>query len=112
MGYISGINNDIYFKDDNRNYPLQKRQNNNEDINRIYEMLLDDTYSLKEIANIVNMSYSTIKKINQGQLHFNPEIKYPIRQYNLFQLRAEQIQNYLLEGKTDKEISQLLNVSS
>lgn len=111
LGYISGINNGIYFKDDNLDYPLQKRQNNNEDISRVYKMLLDDIYSLREISHITDMSYSTIKKINAGQLHFNPEMEYPIRQHNLSQLRAKKIQNYLVEGKTDKEIQQLLNVS-
>lgn len=54
-------------------------------------MLLDDIYSLREISHITDMSYSTIKKINAGQLHFNPEMEYPIRQHNLSQLRAKKI---------------------
>lgn len=111
IGYISGINTGLYFKDDKLKYPLRKHYQNEEDLAYIIDLLENTNLTFKKIAKLVNKSYQTIKKINNGDLHFNIDINYPIRKINSISQKAQIIQKYLLEGKSDIEIIQLTGAS-
>lgn len=111
IGYISGINNGLYFKDLNENYPLYKYQQSKEDLNYIIELLLNSDLQLTEIAKITGKAYSTIKKINSGALYPNLFKSYPIRKKNCQEKKADLIKQLLLQGVSKKEIIQQTGVS-
>lgn len=45
----------------------------------IYDALLYTNKPMIEIAKELNVSYSTVKKMNAGTLNYNPNFIYPIR---------------------------------
>lgn len=66
---------------------------------------------MKEIANELNLGYSTVKKINYGTLRRDENLEYPLRKVNAPSQRAEIIKSLLEEGKTNLEIIKLMDVS-
>lgn len=83
--FISSINHGVYFKDDNENYPLYKYYKKNEDYDELIDLLLNSTYSLSKIAEILNIGYSTVKKINEGKLRKGLYPTYPIRKKTVYE---------------------------
>lgn len=112
MGYISGINNGLYFYDSTISYPIQKYISSKEEIDNIYNLLENTNIPMTEIAKITNKAYSTIKKINYGTLQNRNNFQYPIRKINSAKQKAIQVQEMLLDKtKTIDEIVDLLQVS-
>ena len=58
----------------------------------------------EELAKQTGISYSTIKKINSGALHYDEDEMYPIRSKNSGMQRAERVQQMLLNGSSNQEI--------
>lgn len=113
--FISGINNGVYFQDDAESYPLYKYYKKDEDYDELIDLLLNSYYTLAQIAEMLNMGYSTVKKINAGTLRKGLYPNYPIRKNkstgNSF--RAEKIKELLKENKmSKKEIAKMMNVSA
>lgn len=110
--FISSINHGIYFKDDSETYPLYKYYKEDSDYDELIELLLNSEYSLKKISEILNMGYSTVKKINAGTLRKGLYPTYPIRTKSANEMRADKIKQLLLTtNKTNKEIATMVNSS-
>lgn len=50
-----------------------------EDINIIYDLLMNSEITQREIAKIFNVGEDTISEINQGRTRINPNLDYPLR---------------------------------
>lgn len=110
--FISSINNGVYFKDDNEEYPLYKYYKDKDDYDELIDLLLNSDYSLKKISEILNIGYSTIKKINAGTLRKGLYPTYPIRKKSANEMRADKIKKLLLTTDyTNKEIAKIVNSS-
>lgn len=110
--FISSINNGVYFFDENEKYPLYKYYKNDEDYDELIDLLLHSEYSLKYIAEMLEMGYSTVKKINAGTLRHGLYPTYPIRAKSANEMRADKIKNLLMTTKySNKEIANLTKSS-
>lgn len=110
--FISSINNGIYFKDDNEQYPLYKYYKDDKDYDELIDLLLNSTYSYTKIAEMLNIGQSTIKKINAGTLRHGLYPTYPIRKKSANEQRADKIKELLLTTTlTNKEIGQMIGAS-
>lgn len=110
--FISSINNGIYFKSENENYPLFKYYKEDKDYDELIDLLLNSTYSYTKIAEMLNMGESTIKKINAGTLRHGLYPTYPIRTKSANEQRADKIKNLLLTTSlSNKQISEMIGAS-
>ena len=110
--FISSINQGVYFRDENEKYPLYKYYKDNSDYDELVDLLLNSEYSLKTISEMLNIGYSTIKKINAGTLRNGLYPTYPIRTKSANEIRADKIKQLLLTtNKTNKEIAKMVNAS-
>lgn len=90
-----------------------------EDINRIYSLLIEDIVSIEEIANLYKVNPSTIRNINNGKTYFNNKLNYPLRNFTTGKrkLSNKQINDIIQEIKNNPKeslasIGRRLNVSS
>ena len=112
VSFISSINNGVYFKDNNENYPLFKYYREDSDYDELIDLLLNSDYSLAKIATILNMGYSTVKKINEGKLRKGLYPNYPIRKKTSAQIKAEKIKDLLINTDISKKnIKEMIGVS-
>lgn len=110
--FISSINNGIYFYDENEKYPLYRYYKEDEDYSELIDLLINSEYSLKRISEILNISYSTVKKINAGTMRKGLYPTYPIRKKSVNEIRADKIKKLLLTTqKTNAEIAKMTNAS-
>ena len=64
------------------------------------------------ISEILNISYSTVKKINAGTMRKGLYPTYPIRKKSVNEIRADKIKKLLLTTqKTNAEIAKMTNAS-
>ena len=103
--FISSINNGIYFFDQKEQYPLFKYYKEDKDYDELIDLLLNSDLTLKRISEILNIGYSTVKKINAGTLRHGLYPTYPIRKKTAYQIRADKIKNLLMT--TDYPIIQI-----
>ena len=96
--YLSMINNGIYFHDKNKTYPIRRYYKTNQDYEELIYLLKYSELSLKQIAEKLNIGYSTIKKINSGVLRKGLCDEYPIRNKNIFQIKADRVKDLLLNS--------------
>ena len=110
--FISSINNGVYFKEDNETYPLFKYYKQNEDYDELIDLLLNSTYSLSKIAEILGIGHSTVKKINEGKLRKGLYPTYPIRKKTAYEQRADKVKELLVNTTlTYKEITKITGAS-
>ena len=110
--FISNINNGIYFVDNNEKYPLYKYYKSDEDYDELIDLLLNSTYSLNKIAEILEIGYSTVKKINEGKLRKGLYPTYPIRKKTAYEQRADKVKELLINTNLPyKEITRLTGAS-
>ena len=110
--FISSINNGIYFYDENEKYPLYKYYKNDEDYNELIDLLLNSEYSLKKISEMLEIGYSTVKKINAGTLRKGLYPTYPIRSKSANEMRADKIKKFLMTTDlSNKQIAKIVNSS-
>lgn len=102
-GQISNINSGKQYFDEKENYPLYQYGKTAEEVSKVIDLLLNSSKTMKVIAEETSMSYSTIKKINSGVLHYSDVYSYPLRK-DVRDQRARQIIEMLLQGKTNSEI--------
>ena len=111
-GFISSINNGIYFFDENEEYPLYKYYKDDSDYDELIDLLLNSEYSLKKISEMLNMGYSTVKKINAGTLRKGLYPTYPIRKKSVNEMRADKIKKLLLTTNySNSKIANIVNAS-
>jgi len=82
-GLISLINNGKQWYEESYHYPLciksnSKLQNLNTWVKPLQQELMQGTDSMVDLAKKYNKAYSTVKKINSGSSHRNPEYHYPL----------------------------------
>lgn len=104
ISHISAVNHGLYYRDENETYPLYKYYNNESEVQNIKNLLKTSSLPMTEIAKQTGMAYSTIKKINSGDLQFDENDSYPLRKKSSNKSRAEQIQQMLLNGCSNQEI--------
>lgn len=76
-------------------------------------LLRTTTKTYKEIAKELNIAESSVKKINYGKMHFDPNIDYPIRKKNCFTNSIDEICYDLINTKLKfTEISKKYNKST
>lgn len=97
--FISSINTGLYFFDGKDTYPLFKYYKSDEDYDELIELLLNSTLSLADIARVLDIGYSTVKKINAGTLRKGLYPSYPIRKKDIRELRADKIKDALINTK-------------
>lgn len=79
---IECINSGNSFYDKNIQYPIRKNKKNfltENDINDIYDLLLNSSLSLEEIRNKYNIGKITLYYINTGYTHKKDGYQYPLR---------------------------------
>lgn len=110
--FISAINHGTYFFDEKENYPLCKYYKEDKDYDELIDLLLNSTYSLSKIAEMLEIGYSTVKKINAGTLRHGLYPTYPIRKKSVYEQRADKIKELLLTtGYSNAEIAKITNAS-
>lgn len=110
--FISSINQGIYYFDEKEKYPLFKYYKEDEDYDDLINLLLNSTYSLSKIAEMLEIGHSTVKKINEGKMKKGLYPNYPIRKKSVYETRADQIKDLLLNTKyTKQEIMKITNCS-
>lgn len=93
-------------------YPLYQYYKANNDYDELIDLLLNSTLTLKEIAEQLEMGYSTVKKINNGSLRKGLYPTYPVRKNTPVELKANEVKNLLLNTElTKQEIMKIVSVS-
>lgn len=96
ISYISMINTGLFFKQPNTTYPLYKYYRTNNDYLGLIELLQYSDLTLQQIAIELNLSLSTVKKINYGTLREGLVSDYPIRKKTPQQKRADRVKELLI----------------
>lgn len=110
--FISAINHGTYFYDEKEEYPLCKYYKDDKGYDELIDLLLNSTYSLAKIAEILGLGYSTVKKINAGTMRKGLYPTYPIRKKSIYEQRADKIKELLLTTYySNAEIAQITNAS-
>jgi group I intron endonuclease len=110
--FISSINQGVYFYDEKEVYPLFRYYKEDKDYDELIDLLLNSEYSLKKISEMLNLGYSTVKKINAGTLRKGLYPTYPIRSKSANEMRADKIKILLTTtNKSNMEIAKLVNSS-
>ena len=110
--FISSLNHGVYYFDETESYPLCKYYKEDKDYDELIDLLLNSTYSLAKIAEMLEMGYSTVKKINAGTLRKGLYPIYPIRKISANEQRANKIKELLLTTNfSNKEIAQMVSAS-
>lgn len=60
-------------------YPIRKQSPIEIKANQVKNLLLNSSLTKREIANIVEVSDETIRRINLGLTHFDDKVNYPLR---------------------------------
>lgn len=96
---ISGINTGKHYYNPSFTYPLRESTRfkkgstankkgvnsnnskfNENDINEVYDLLLNSNMSFEQIAKKKKVCYATISKINRGLSYYREDFSYPLRQ--------------------------------
>lgn len=101
--FISSINQGIYYFNKDETYPLFKYYKEDADYDELIDLLLNSTYSLKKISEMLNIGESTVKKINEGKMRKGLYPNYPIRKKSIYEMRADKIKDLLLNSHYSKE---------
>lgn len=110
--FISSLNHGVYYFNENESYPLCKYYKEDKDYDELIELLLNSTYSLAKIAEMLGIGYSTVKKINAGTLRHGLYPNYPIRKLSASEQRANKIKELLLTtALSNREIAIMTNAS-
>lgn len=110
--FISSINQGVYFYDEKETYPLYKYYKDDSDYDELIDLLLNSTYSFTKIASMLEISQSTVKKINAGTLRNGLYPSYPIRKKSANEQRADKIKELLLNtDMTKAQIASLTGAS-
>lgn len=101
--YISMINSGLIFSSSEEKYPLKEYRLNEDILEALIQMLEESELSFTKIAKILNISESTVKKINYGTLRPNLVESYPIRKISPANKKAENVKYLLLNTNYSRE---------
>ncbi len=112
ISFLSNINKGEKFFEPLEKYPLYDYEPGKNNLKEIINLLEKSNLSLKEISEKMNISYSTIKKINSGDLNKITNRQYPIRVNSARYSSSLIIKNSLMKtNKTFLEIAKENKVS-
>lgn len=111
ISHISAINHGTYYRDENETYPLCKYYKDKDEIKYIKDLIKTSNIPLTKLAEDLGICYSSIKKINSGKMWNDINDDYPLRKISTNKSRAIQIQNMLIEGKSNIEIINITGAS-
>lgn len=79
---------------------------------QLYNMLKDPSISYEKIANETGLSIGYLYLVNQGKYRKNPNLSYPLREFDTFELRALGIIEILANDKTlsNKKIANMFGI--
>lgn len=110
---LSNINQGLRYKQENVSYPIRKNYKTFNDYNDLINDIINTTIPFTDLQEKYGYSYSTIKKINEGKMHKQEDLKYPLRKLNVHQEKALLIIDLLKNTKlTKKEIMEQVGCSS
>lgn len=69
-------------------------------------MIKYSNLSLQQIAKEFNLGYSTVKKINKGDLRSYLSNDYPLRKRSIYQVRADRVKELLMT--TDLTVAEIM----
>lgn len=85
---------------------------NLEELETIYDELQYSTYTLTEIANMHNVSFSVIQNINSGDTYYNSNLIYPLKQCILTKSQLDRLTYDLkYSNYTYVQLSKIYNIS-
>lgn len=97
----------IHYGDENlkTKYPDEK-------LPELYNMLQNPKISYQKISEKTGLSIEYLYLINKGKYRYNNELKYPLRQYDVFELKALRIIEILNTDKTlsNKKIGDMFGI--
>lgn len=109
--YLSLINTGAAFYDENVEYPLFKYYKDKKDYDKLIDLLINSDLSYRAIGVELNMSESTIKKVNYGKMRQGLYSNYPIRTETPYSKRAKLIQQLLIDGVEKNEVAAVTEAS-
>ena len=109
---LSNINTGLQYKQENIEYPIRKNYKSFEDYESLINDIVNTTIPFTELCVVYNCGYSTVKKINEGKMHHQNYLSYPLRKQDKHQEKAEIIK-FLLKNTELKicEIAAEVNCS-
>lgn len=111
---ISSINRGKSYYNENKTYPLRKRDSDNLDklnYNEIIKDLSETNLSLRDLSKKYKVNTFIIRQINSGEKFFNKELSYPIRKND--NDKIEKIKTLLSTTTLSmREIGRLCEISS
>lgn len=93
---ISNINHGQKYIQENECYPIRRNYKTLQDYSELITLLRTTTKPFREIAEICHMAESSVKKINYGKMHYDPNLTYPIRKVSGPKAIANQIKELLI----------------
>lgn len=81
---------------------------NEDELNNILYLIQETDETFENIAKKYNVSSSVIQSINVGKYYYDPNLKYPLREYFLSEERFKRLV-YSLKYEHDKTIHQIAN---
>lgn len=76
------------------------------DEQKLVQMIKYSNLSLQQIAKEFNLGYSTVKKINKGDLRSYLSNDYPLRKRSIYQVRADRVKELLMT--TDLTVAEIM----
>lgn len=119
LSSISYLNNGHTYFHSTITYPIRKERpgiaginNRNskfsqEDVDNIIKLLIEDRLTIQEIASLYNVYDSTIRNINNGKTYKNPNLSYPLREFQTGKrkLTQKQVTEIIIEIKNNPKES-------
>ena len=119
LSSISRLNNGHTYFHTSINYPIRKDKPgvsginsgnskfSQEDVDNIVKLLIENKMTIQEIASLYNVYDSTIRNINNGKTYKNPNLSYPLREFQTGKrkLTQEQVVNIIIEIKNNPKES-------
>jgi group I intron endonuclease len=96
------------------NYQDVRAAFSKEQIQEVYEKIINSEDSLTKIANEYNVSLSVISNINSGKKYYSKEFSYPLRKMNqkVTEKDVDEIISFLQLGWTNKEIADCFDIDA
>ena len=88
---LSNINQGLKYRQENVNYPIRKNYKTFDDYSDLINDIVNTTIPLTELQLKYGYSYSTIKKINEGKMHHQEKLTYPLRKISAHKAKALEI---------------------
>lgn len=84
-----------------------------EELNKIYDELLNTNHTLTEIGEHFGVPYGLIEKINKGQTYKNDQYKYPLRDFTIASNQLDNLYEDLINTQLSyKELGKKYNLST